>query len=54
MCCLMVGENPFPVFVELSLAIAWEKNNPFVNTEEIIMVENRDYHENVFYTNFVF
>ena len=35
-----VGGDPFPV-VELSLAIAWEKSNPFVNTEEIIIVANR-------------
>lgn len=32
--------GPFPAPVELS-AIAWEKNIPFVNDEEIIMVENR-------------
>lgn len=35
----MVEGVPFPV--ELSVAIAWEKNNPFANVEEIIIVANK-------------
>lgn len=30
-----------PLPVELSVAIAWEKNNPFANVEEIIVIANK-------------